>query len=110
RVFVGGCFFTAASFEFDSRPGPVRERIVAVMKEWISTLNRAVDEAKKAGHLKAAVDPEEFAFEIYSLAMGANWAFQLLGDKKALSKVRATIRNRMRSLATAKCPPIRSMR
>src|SRR5262249_34859682 len=25
RVFAGGCFFTAASFEFDSRSGPVRD-------------------------------------------------------------------------------------
>jgi len=110
RVFLGGCFFTAASFEFDSRPGPVRERIVAVMKEWLCTLSRGVDGAKKAGHLKASVDPEEFAFEIYSLAMGAHWAFQLLGDKKALSKVRSTILGRMRALATKKCPPMRAAR
>src|SRR5215471_12370135 len=25
-IFKGGCFFTAASFEFDSREGPVRDR------------------------------------------------------------------------------------
>src|SRR5215467_11141274 len=70
-VFPGGCFFTAASFEFDSRPGLVRDRIAAVMKEWLATLTRAVDGAKKAGHLKADLDAPQFAFEIKSLAIGA---------------------------------------
>ena len=37
KVFRGGCFFAAAAAEFDSRPGPVRDRIAAIMKEWLST-------------------------------------------------------------------------
>src|SRR5246127_342650 len=28
-VFPGGCFFAAASFEFDGRPGPIRDAVVA---------------------------------------------------------------------------------
>lgn len=100
RVFEGGCFFTAASFEFDSRPGPVRERIVEAMKKWLLTLSRAVDEARKAGHLSASVNPQQFAFEIYSLAIGGHWGNQLLGDKKALSNARLTILERIRALAT----------
>jgi hypothetical protein len=107
RVFEGGCFFTAASFEFDSRPGPVRDRIVAAMREWLGTLSRAVDEARKAGHLGATVHPQQFAFEIYSLAIGAHWGQQLLADKKALSNARSSIQARFRSLSTPNCPPIR---
>src|ERR1043165_8201115 len=34
-VFRGGCFFAAAAAEFDSRPGPVRDRIAEIMKEWL---------------------------------------------------------------------------
>src|SRR6516225_3058101 len=83
KVFKGGCFFTAASLEFDSRSGPVRDAIADAMKAWLETLARAVEAAKKARHLKAAIDPEQFAFEIYSLAMGANWALQLLDDRNA---------------------------
>jgi AcrR family transcriptional regulator len=110
RVFEGGCFFTAASFEFDSRPGPVRDRIVETMKKWLLTLSRAVDEARKAGHLRAAVDPQQFAFEIYSLAIGAYWGFQLLGDKRALGNGRSTILERIRALATPSCPPLKIKR
>jgi AcrR family transcriptional regulator len=108
RVFAGGCFFTAASFEFDSRPGPVRDAIVAAMKKWLSILSRAADQAKKAGHLKAGVDPERFAFEIYSLALGGHWGSQLFNDSLALDKVRSTIMSRLRAMATPKCPVMRS--
>ncbi|HEY6307670.1 MAG TPA: TetR/AcrR family transcriptional regulator [Candidatus Angelobacter sp.] len=106
RVFEGGCFFTAASFEFDSRPGPVRASIVAAMREWLRVLSRAVDEARKAGHLNA-VNAQQFAFEVYSLAIGAHWGHQLLGDKKALSNVRLTILGRIRALSTPGCPSIK---
>ena len=106
-VFPGGCFFTAASFEFDSRPGLVRDRIAAVMKEWLATLTRAVDGAKKAGHLKADLDAPKFAFEIKSLAIGAHSGYQLL-DKKAMSMARSIILQRIRAVATPNCPPLKS--
>jgi AcrR family transcriptional regulator len=107
HVFQGGCFFTAASFEFDSRSGPIRDHIADTMKTWLTTLSRAVECAQKAGHLQPGIDPRQFAFEIYSLAMGANWAFQLLDDMQALMKARVNILERIRSVATPRCPVIR---
>jgi AcrR family transcriptional regulator len=107
RVFVGGCFFTAASFEFDSRPGSVRNRIVVVMKEWLGVLSQALEGARKVGHIKVTVVPRELAFEIYSLAIGAHWGFQLLGEKNALQNARSTIRARLRAVTTPKCPSLR---
>lgn len=107
KVFRGGCFFAAASFEFDSRSGPVRDAIAAAMKEWLGILSRAVEGGKKQKHLKASVDPHQFAFEIYSLAIGAHWGFQLLEDKKALEQVRSSILARIRASATPACPAIK---
>lgn len=107
RVFKGGCFFTAASFEFDSRSGPVRDAIADAMKSWLSVLGRAIEVARKARHLKTSVNPEQFAFEIYSLAMGANWALQLLDDKAAMSKARQNILQRIQTVTTPSCPPIK---
>jgi hypothetical protein len=106
HVFKGGCFFTAASFEFDSRTGPVRDAIADAMKSWLFILARAVEAAKKTRHLKASVNAEQFAFEIYSLAMGANWALHLLDDKTAMSKARLNILHRIQEVATSSCPPI----
>jgi AcrR family transcriptional regulator len=87
-VFRGGCFFSAASAEFDSRPGPVRDRIASVMKEWLAKLVRGVMEAQAAAHLDPQAEPEQLAFEINSLEMGANWAFQLFGDRQVFDRAR----------------------
>jgi hypothetical protein len=106
RVFPGGCFFSAASFEFDSRRGVVRDRIVAIMHEWIAAITRAVYEAQKVGHLDPTVDPSRLAFEIHSIAMGAHWASQLLEDRHAYSRARTIVLEKLRSIATPKCPPL----
>ena len=99
KVFAGGCFFTAASFEFDSRPGPVRTAIVEAMHQWLAILTRAVQESQKAGHIKTNVSADRFALEIYSMAMGAHWAFQLLDQNTALANARETILARLRTEA-----------
>jgi AcrR family transcriptional regulator len=99
KVFAGGCFFTAASFEFDSRPGPVRGAIVKAMSVWLSTLTRAIEEAQKIGHLKGDVKANQLALEIYSLAVGGHWASQLLGQRTALANARESIRTRLASVS-----------
>jgi AcrR family transcriptional regulator len=103
-VFSGGCFFVAASYEFDGRPGPVRDRIAEVMLEWLGGLERAVREAQKEGHVEQSADPRQLAFEFNSLTAGANWAFQLYGDLKAFTRAREAIRHRLRGVATPDAP------
>jgi AcrR family transcriptional regulator len=104
RVFAGGCFFSAASFEFDSRCGAVHDRIAAIMREWIAAITRAVYEAQKARHLDSKVDPRRLAFEIHAIAMGAHWASQLLDDRHAYSRARTIVLEKLRSVATPGSP------
>lgn len=94
-VFRGGCFFAAAAAEFDGRPGPVRDRIAEIMKEWLQTLRNAIVEAQKAGQLKTEVDAIQLAFEFNSLELGANWAYQLYGDLTAFKRAREAIHERL---------------
>ncbi len=95
EVFPGGCFLTAASCEFDGRPGPIRDQIATVMKRWLRTLASEVRVAIEAGELSAGADPTTVAFQLNALAMGANQAIQLFGDRRAgqraLSAMRATL-------------------
>ena len=44
-IFAGGCFLCAASAEMDGRPGPVRDAVAAVMREWIAVLGANVTAA-----------------------------------------------------------------
>jgi hypothetical protein len=104
QVFEGGCFFSAASFEFDSRRGVVRDRIAAIMHEWIGAITRAVYEAQKAGHLERKTDPTRLAFEIHAISMGAHWAYQLLDDKQAYPRARTILLEKLRGISTPECP------
>jgi AcrR family transcriptional regulator len=94
-AFSGGCFFAAASIEFDGRPGPVRDRIASVMAEWLLALDAAIQDAQDAGELSRDIDSEQLAFEINSLGMGANWALQLFQEEAAFERARAAVRERL---------------
>lgn len=104
KLYAGGCFFTAASFEFDGRRGPVRDRIAEIMREWIAALDRAVCEAQKAGHVQPQTNSNLLAHEINSIGIGAHWAHQLLNDKIAYSRARDMICERLNSVATPDSP------
>lgn len=97
-VFPGGCFFAAASFEFDGRPGPVRDAIAAAMNGWLDSLAKAVSMAKEEGHLDPHVDPMQIAFELNSLFLGANFARQLHHDALAVRRAEKAIEHRLESL------------
>jgi AcrR family transcriptional regulator len=100
EVFAGGCFFMAASLEFDGRPGPVREAIAANMQEWLSYLEYAVQKGQERGELVVDITPEQIAFELHAFYLAANWARQLLGDTQAANRARVAILNRLNALAT----------
>jgi AcrR family transcriptional regulator len=97
-VFPGGCFFAAASFEFDGRPGPVRDAIAKAMDDWMNALERAVRMAQDEGHLEPSVDAGQLAFEINSLFFGCNFSWQLRRDKKAIERATRAIEDRLRAL------------
>jgi hypothetical protein len=98
NVFPGGCFFAAASFEFDGRPGPVRDAIKKTMDEWIGAIERAVAMAQDEGHLDPTVDPMQLSFELNSLFFGANFAYQLRNDKTATRRAMDAIEARLEGL------------
>lgn len=95
KVFPGGCFFSAASLEFDDRPGRVRDQIVELMKKWLGNLEHAARDAQLAGEIQKEVDVRQLAFEIQALAMGANWSSRLFRDQNAFRLVRGAILQRI---------------
>ncbi|HEX8412014.1 MAG TPA: TetR/AcrR family transcriptional regulator [Thermoanaerobaculia bacterium] len=97
-VFPGGCFFAAASFEFDSRPGAVQDRVRGLMNDWIGALERAIVMAKDEGHIRDDVDPAQLAFELNALFFGANFSFYLRHDQQAIEKARQAVEARLSAL------------
>jgi AcrR family transcriptional regulator len=92
NAFAGGCFFTAASTEFDGRDGRVRQAIADMLAGWYGTLRREVELAVEAGELPAETDPAQVGFELRGIAMGLNQELQLHGDRTAPDRARRAIR------------------
>ena len=98
QVFPGGCFFAATSFEFNNRPGPVRDRIAEMIASWLSYLEHAVEQAQEAGEIDASLGAREIAFELDSFAQGCNAKFQLFRDARVFDEGRRAVRDRIESL------------
>jgi len=99
-VFPGGCFFAAASFEFDGRPGPIRDAVVSAMDVWLDALEAAIRMAKEEGHLDRGADVKQLAFELNAIFFGANFSYQMRDDKRAISRAWKAIEDRLESVRT----------
>jgi AcrR family transcriptional regulator len=94
-VFRGGCFFAAASAEFDSRPGKVRDEIALLTRAWLNALQAEVAFARRKKQMKASVVSSQLAFELHAYVQEANWAFKLFDDKSAFLRARQAIAERL---------------
>ena len=91
-VFEGGCFLCAASAEMDGRPGPLRQAVESVLREWIAVLRENVVVAMAEGAFGPDVDPDALAFRLNAVGMAANWQRQLFGDQLGIERARAAWR------------------
>lgn len=101
-VFRGGCFFAAASAEFDSRPGAVRDQIAELTRAWMVALQREIAYAQSIKELRPSVRPRQLAFELHAYVQEANWAFKLFSDKSAFALARRAIAARITAAAGAR--------
>src|SRR4051812_14661372 len=53
-TYPGGCFFASALAEVDMQPGPVRERLVAFLNDWLLRLEAVIRNAQAEGALDPA--------------------------------------------------------
>jgi hypothetical protein len=99
-VLPGGCFFANAEFEYNARPGPVRDLLAQVLGEWMAFVERLVTEAVSAGELRADVDVRQLAYEIEALGLNAVMQSRLLRPDDAYAHARRAVLDRLRAL----CP------
>jgi len=88
RVTPGGCPFIVASYEYDDRPGPVREAVVAAQRDWVDTVATAARIAVEEGHFRSEIDPEQFAFELYGIFLAFHLYQRLLREPEARTRAR----------------------
>lgn len=85
----GGCFFVPAMSELDDRPGPARDRLVAMQRDLVETLATVVRGAITEKHFRTDTDPEQMAQELYALVLALHLYTRLLQDPKARRRTKA---------------------
>jgi AcrR family transcriptional regulator len=98
QVFPGGCFFAATSFEFNNRPGPVRDHIQEMIRSWLSYLEHTVEQAQELGELDPDQDARAIAFQLDAFAQAANAQYQLFREPQVFAEARLAVQARLESL------------
>lgn len=79
----GGCIMIAAAAEYDDRPGPIRDAVIANQHRGNAVTRKAVRLAIEEGHLRTDTDPEQITFELLGIVLASHNHRRLLGDKEA---------------------------
>ena len=88
RITPGGCPFVTASWEYDDRPGPVRDAVVAAQRDWVDTVSTAARIAVEEGHFRDDLDTQQFAFSLYGIFLSFHLYYRLLRDPEARQRAR----------------------
>ncbi len=98
--YRGGCFFQAASLEFDGRPGEVRDLVAKATGSWLAMLESELEAAKAARQIRKATDARQLSFELHAMVQQANWASQLLEIDNAFGMARQAMLSRLQQAVT----------
>lgn len=66
---ASGCIYISGAVEYDDRPGPIREELMAMVGAWQGALLRCVQQSIECGDLKADTDPQQLVYEMYGLIL-----------------------------------------
>ena len=81
-----GCIFISGAVEFDDRPGPVHDALVAAVGDWVEAMMRAVAQARHEGHLVADADEQQIGFEIHGLILALHYEARFLQRPGAVER------------------------
>lgn len=73
-----GCIYISGAIEFDERPGPVRDALVASVSGWHAALRRAIAQCKECGDLRADSDESQLLFEVHGLILALHYEARFL--------------------------------
>jgi AcrR family transcriptional regulator len=104
-IFPGGCFFASVLAEVDMQPGPVRDRLVLFLADWLARLESAVRDAQAEGAIDAEEDPGQLAFEVEAALLLANAQYVVTRTAEPIEHARRAIDRRL-ATAVARAPSV----
>jgi AcrR family transcriptional regulator len=91
EVLPGGCFFTAATTEFDGRSGRVRDALAGMNALWRRDLRIHIRRAISDGDLPRDTDVDQLIYEIVGIMLALNHFLQLEHDAAAPARARQAL-------------------
>lgn len=86
---ASGCIYISGAVEYDDRPGPIREELVAMVRAWQSALLRCVQQAIECGDLKPDTDAEQMVYEMYGLILALHHDARFLRMPGSVERAKA---------------------
>lgn len=84
-----GCLLQKLSTEYAGREGPIRDRVIQLLKDWNDALTRSVKGAIDEGHFRADLDAAAFTYEILGIAMVYQQSWNLLRHPKSRAQAQS---------------------
>ncbi len=100
-----GCIYISGASEFDDRPGPVRDALVESVSIWQAAVLRAVRQSQEEGHLQAAADARQIAFEVHGLILALHYEARFLRVDGSVDRANTGFDNILARSATPDAPP-----
>jgi AcrR family transcriptional regulator len=86
-----GCILIGGACEYDDRPGPLHDALVAIIEGWKGELLRAIRMAQDEGHLGRRADADQMVFEIYGLMLMFHQDARLLRSSGSVERARRAL-------------------
>jgi len=91
-----GCIYISGAVEFDDRPGPVRDALVAMVRTWHDALERSIRIAIDDGQLKPDTDAQQMLFEMHGLILALHHDARLMRVPGAPQRARLAFERMVR--------------
>lgn len=86
---ASGCIYISGAVEYDDRPGPIREALVAMVQAWQGALLRCVQQSITTGDLKPGTDAPQLVYEMYGLILALHHDARFLRVPGSIERAQA---------------------
>lgn len=100
RSYVGGCFLTSVTAEFEGCVGAVHDGIAALCVSWVTAMEWEIQVCQTLGQISPSENKEQLAFQLHAPILEAGWSLRYLRREDAYNRALEAIRDVMGRVLT----------
>lgn len=102
---ASGCIYISGAVEYDDRPGPIRDALIGIVKEWREALLKCVQQSIEAGDLKSSTDPLQVVYEMNALVLGLHHDTRFLKIPQSIERTQHSFERLIENYQIASTSP-----